>query len=95
MECFLLQYGILIRKKLFLARDRLGVKPLFYCVVENNILFSSEIKSILQFDGVKRELNFDGLYQFATYGYTIDGQTMLENIHELLPGHKLIYSFFR
>ena len=81
------------KKKLFLARDRLGVKPLFYCVVENNILFSSEIKSILQFDGVKRELNFDGLYQFATYGYTIDGQTMLENIHELLPGHKLIYSF--
>ena len=81
------------KKKLFIARDRLGVKPLFYSIVKNNLLFSSEIKSILQFDGVTREINHDGLYQFATYGYTIDGQTMMKNIYELLPGHKLIYSF--
>ena len=81
------------KKKLFIARDRLGVKPLFYSVVKNNLLFSSEIKSILQFDGVTREINHDGLYQFATYGYTVDGQTMMKNIYELLPGHKLIYSF--
>ena len=80
------------KKKLFIARDRLGVKPLFYSIVKNNLLFSSEIKSILQFDGVTREINHDGLYQFATYGYTIDGQTMMKNIYELLPGHKLIYS---
>ena len=81
------------KKKLFIARDRLGVKPLFYSIVKNNLLFSSEIKSILQFDGVTREINHEGLYQFATYGYTIDGQTMMKNIYELLPGHKLIYSF--
>ena len=81
------------KKKLFIARDRLGVKPLFYCIVNNNLLFSSEIKSLLQFDGVKREINYDGLYQFVTYAYTIDGQTMLDGIHELLPGHKLVYSF--
>jgi len=81
------------KKKLFIARDRLGVKPLFYSLVKNNLLFSSEIKSILQFDGVTREINYDGLYQFATYGYTIDGQTMIKNIYELLPGHKLNYSF--
>ena len=80
------------KKKLFIARDRLGVKPLFYCIVNNNLVFSSEIKSLLQFDGIKREINYDGLYQFVTYAYTVDGQTMLEGIHELLPGHKLIYS---
>ena len=81
------------KKKLFIARDRLGVKPLFYSIVKNNLLFSSEIKSILQFDGVTREINHEGLYQFATYGYTIDGQTMMKNIYELLPRHKLNYSF--
>ncbi|SVA87177.1 uncharacterized protein METZ01_LOCUS140031, partial [marine metagenome] len=81
------------KKKLFIARDRLGVKPLFYCTVNNNLLFSSEIKSLLQFDGVKRKINYDGLYQFVTYAYTIDGQTMLDGIYELLPGHKLVYSF--
>ena len=43
--------------------------------------------------GVKRKINYDGLYQFVTYAYTIDGQTMLDGIHELLPGHKLVYSF--
>lgn len=80
-------------QKLFIARDRLGVKPLFYTVVNGELLFSSEVKSLLQFEGVTREINHDGLYQFVTYAYTIDGQTMFKNIYELLPGHKLIYSF--
>jgi len=80
------------KKKLFLARDRLGVKPLFYCNVNGNLLFSSEIKSILQFEEISRELNYDALSQFVTYAYTIDGQTLFKNIHELMPGQKLIYS---
>jgi len=79
------------KKKLFLARDRMGVKPLFYCFVNNQLLFSSEIKSLLQFDDVKRELNYEALSQFTTYAYTVDGQTLFKNINELLPGHKLIY----
>ena len=52
---------------------------------------ASEIKSILQYEEVKRELNYSGLCQFVTYAYTIDGQTLLKNVNELLPGHKLIY----
>jgi asparagine synthase (glutamine-hydrolysing) len=81
------------KKKLFLARDRLGVKPLFYCSLNNELLFSSEIKSILQFEGINRELNYNALSQFVTYAYTIDGQTLFENIYELMPGQKLVYSF--
>jgi asparagine synthase (glutamine-hydrolysing) len=81
------------KKKLFLARDRLGVKPLFYCSMNGNLMFSSEIKSILQLEEIKRKLNFNALSQFLTYAYTIDGQTLFENIYELLPGQKLIYSF--
>lgn len=80
------------KKKLILFRDRLGVKPLFYCYVNNNLLFSSEIKSLLQFQEIKRKPNYGALLQFITYAYTIDGQTLFENIYELLPGQKLVYS---
>ena len=81
------------RKKLFIARDRLGVKPLFYCVLADKLLFASELKSILQFEEIRREINYDALCQFITYAYTIDGQTLIKSINELLPGHKLVYQF--
>ena len=81
------------KKKLLIARDRLGVKPLYYCVKSDKLLFASEIKSILQDLDVQRKLNYDALCQFVTYAYTIDGQTMFNGISELLPGHKLIFSF--
>ena len=79
------------KKKLLIFRDRLGVKPLFYTKNINGLLFSSEIKSILQHEEVKREINYDALNQFISYAYTIDGQTLIKSIKELLPGHKLIY----
>ena len=81
------------KKKLFIARDRLGVKPLYYCIKSDKLLFASEIKSILQDLDVQRKLNYDALCQFVTYAYTIDGQTMFNGINELLPGHKLIFTF--
>jgi asparagine synthase (glutamine-hydrolysing) len=81
------------KKKLFLARDRLGVKPLYYSILNDDLLFSSEIKSILQHDEVERTLNYSALSQFLTYAYTIDGQTLFKNIFELLPGQKLVYYF--
>jgi asparagine synthase (glutamine-hydrolysing) len=82
-----------IRKKLFIARDRIGVKPLFYCVISGRLLFASELKSLLQFEEIKREINYNALCQFVTYAYTIDGQTLIKSINELLPGHKLVYEF--
>ena len=78
-------------KKLIIARDRLGIKPLYYWFNNKNLIFASEIKSILQYEEVERQINYDGLSQFITYAYTIDGQTLLKNINELLPGHKLTY----
>ena len=81
------------KKKLFIARDRLGVKPLYYCIKSDKLLFASEIKSILQDLDIQRKLNYDALCQFVTYAYTIDGQTMFNGINELLPGHKLIFTF--
>ncbi len=81
------------KKKLFIARDRLGVKPLYYCIKSDKLLFASEIKSILQDLDIQRKLNCDALCQFVTYAYTIDGQTMFNGINELLPGHKLTFTF--
>ena len=66
------------KKKLFIARDRLGVKPLYYCIKSDKLLFASEIKSILQDLDIQRKLNYDALCQFVTYAYTIDGQTMFD-----------------
>ena len=79
------------KKKLVIFRDRLGVKPLFFTNTKNGLLFASEIKSILQCEEVKREINFDAVGQFVTYAYTIDGQTLIKSIRELLPGNKLVY----
>ena len=81
------------KKKLFIARDRLGVKPLYYCIKSDKLLFASEIKSILQDPDIQRKLNYEALCQFVTYAYTIDGQTMFNGINELLPGHKLTFTF--
>ena len=79
------------KNKLIIFRDRLGVKPLYYTNTKNGLLFASEIKSILQCEEIKREINFDAVSQFITYAYTIDGQTMIKSIKELLPGNKLVY----
>ena len=54
------------KKKLFIARDRLGVKPLYYCVKSDKLLFASEIKSILQDPDIQRKLNYEALCQYVT-----------------------------
>lgn len=78
-------------KKLLLARDRIGIKPLHYYHKNNQFLFASEIKAILQHKEVKRELNKTALNQFLTYAYTINGETLFKDIYELLPGHYLTF----
>ncbi|MDD2665859.1 MAG: asparagine synthase (glutamine-hydrolyzing) [Methanocellales archaeon] len=78
-----------INRKIILARDRLGIKPLFYHYKDKKFIFGSEIKSITRTNSVKKELNLHGLSQFITYAYCINGETMLKDIYELLPGHIL------
>lgn len=76
---------------LFLARDRLGIKPLYYTNINGKFIFTSEIKSILQISGVKREIDLDGLYSVLLFLWIPDEKTMFKNIFKLLPGHYLIY----
>lgn len=82
-------------KKIVLVRDRLGIKPLFYYFdkISSKFIFASEIKSIIANPLVKRQFNYNALNQIIYYGYTINGETLLEGITELLPGHILTYDY--
>ncbi len=78
-------------RTLFLARDRLGIKPIYYIQLNNKFIFSSEIKSILQIPDVKREIDLDGLHSVLLLLWIPNERTILKNIFKLLPGHYLIY----
>ena len=78
-----------LNKKLFLIRDRIGIKPLFYSEKNNKFCFSSEIKSIP--DYFKDKANDIGLIQFMTFGYTAVENTSYLNIKKLPPAHILEY----
>lgn len=74
-------------KKLFLARDRIGVKPLFYTETDNGLLFASEIKTILCHPHRRAELDLDGAYQLLLLGPgRIPGSGVFHGIRELEPG---------
>ena len=75
------------RKRLFLARDRMGVKPLFYTLRDGGILFASEIKTILAYPKMKARLDREGAAQLLLIGPgRIPGSGILQGISELEPG---------
>ncbi len=75
---------------LVLARDRLGIKPLYYTRVGDKLLFASEIKALLQYEGVPRRPDMQALAHFMTFRYTPSAQTMFDTIHEVPPGHVFV-----
>jgi asparagine synthase (glutamine-hydrolysing) len=75
------------KKTLLLARDPIGIKPLYYTFVDCVLIFASEIKAILEFEAVKRKLNIASLDQYLTYRYVPGPSTMFEDIYRLMPGH--------
>jgi asparagine synthase (glutamine-hydrolysing) len=77
------------RRRLLLARDRLGVKPLYYAEVGGRLLFASEIKSILQLPEVKRDLNWESVSHLFTLGSSPAEESIVAGIHKLEPGHVL------
>jgi asparagine synthase (glutamine-hydrolysing) len=76
-------------RRLFIARDRLGIKPLYYWHNGETFLFASEIKSILAYPGLKPEFNRSTLAEYLAFGYLTGPETMFNGIHKLLPGHTL------
>ena len=76
--------------KFFCSRDRLGVKPFYYCTINNRLFFSSELK-VLHAVCNLRTANLSKVYEYLAYGYRVnDGETFFDNCHELLPGTNLI-----
>jgi len=77
------------RRRLFLSRDRLGVRPLFYTQAKNTFIFGSEIKAIFARPEVTREIDVNGLDEVFTYWCTIPPTTLFRRINELPPGHSM------
>ncbi len=74
-------------RKLFLARDHIGVKPLYYAQCGDTLYFASEIKALLVCPEVSRDMDFEALDDFLTYLYTIPPRTMFRAIRQLPPAH--------
>ena len=80
------------RQRLLLARDRLGIKPLYYSVTDRELLFASEIKAILAVTPERPALNHAALPEFLATRYLAGDETFFRGIRKLPPGHVLTWS---
>lgn len=79
--------------ELFLARDRFGVKPLFYTLVDDNLIFASEIKGVLKHYLVKPVVDINSLRELLTFSPSrVIGSGVFKDIYEVKPGHYMVYS---
>ena len=78
------------RHRLFLARDPMGVKPLYYCSAGSYFLFASELRTLLHTGLVPRRLDTAGLFNYLTFGSLYDPITLIEGISALRPGRYMI-----
>src|SRR3989344_4778562 len=75
------------KKRLILARDRTGIRPLFYTKVDGQLLFASEIKSLFSYPGVTRRLNVQALAEIFTFWSALPPATAFDGVSTLPPGH--------
>lgn len=79
------------KSTVILARDRFGIKPLYYTIKENILVFASELKSILSFPGIEKEINPDALNNYLLLEYIPSPLSIFKDIHKLQPAHILVY----
>ena len=79
-----------VNHTLFLARDRLGITPLFYCFHDKKLIFGSEIKALLAYPGLRAEIDPIALQQVFTFWSVQSPKSIFQGINELPPGHYLI-----
>src|SRR5262249_17949475 len=82
-------------KRLFCARDRLGIKPFYYTQFGDRFAFASEIKALLELPGLQPRLNRRALPEFFALGYLSSHETMFEGIYKLMPGYRLLFDLGR
>ncbi|MGA2267720.1 MAG: asparagine synthase (glutamine-hydrolyzing) [Bryobacteraceae bacterium] len=95
-ECFSRMRGMFAaalwtesRKRLVLARDRMGIKPLYYCRRGDDVYFGSELKAILEHPEVPRQLDLEALDSYLSVNYVPGPRTLIEGIRKVPPGHLL------
>ena len=81
-----------LKEEVFIARDRIGIRPVFYNISEKAFSFASEIKSLFAQNNLKPELSNKNLSQIYTFWTAITPCTAFKDIYELSPGHCLVYN---
>jgi asparagine synthase (glutamine-hydrolysing) len=76
-------------RELFIVRDRLGIKPIYYYKGNKYFCFASEIKAIIADKNIKRAPNYDVMANYLSSRFIYGENTMFQNIYELLPGHAI------
>ena len=79
------------RNLLFGARDRMGIKPLYYWSSNGRLAFASELKSILSLPFIEREIDQQSLFHYMTLLYVPDDSSIMEGVHRLPPAHSFVY----
>jgi asparagine synthase (glutamine-hydrolysing) len=78
------------RQQLVLARDRLGVKPLLYALLPHGLLFGSEVRAILEHPAVRRDLDERAFYDYLTFAFVPQPNTLFEGIHKLAAAEYMV-----
>lgn len=79
------------KRRLLLARDRVGIKPLYYTVCRGELIFASELKALVCHPAVERRIDLLSVSKYFTFGYVPSPHTIFENIHKLEPGTYLLF----
>ena len=77
------------RRELFIARDRVGIKPLYYAETAQGFVFASEAKALFEYPGVACEVDVPQIQSFMTFGYVPGTSTLFRGVRKLLPGHSV------
>jgi asparagine synthase (glutamine-hydrolysing) len=82
-------------ERLFIARDRLGIKPLYYWETDDGVAFCSELKSFLTLEEFPRELDVNAIHEYLALGYVPDPACIFKGVRKLPPGHVLTWDATR
>src|SRR5208283_4863036 len=78
--------------RVLLARDRLGIKPLYYTLVDGNLIFASEVRSLVASGQVEPRLSPAALRSYLLFGSVVEPMTLVEGVRSLPPGHRIMIS---
>ncbi|MBI2996199.1 MAG: asparagine synthase (glutamine-hydrolyzing) [Candidatus Melainabacteria bacterium] len=83
------------KNQIFIARDRLGIKPLYYANYNGNLVFASEIKAILATNLIPKEINWQSVYNYFSFSFVPNPATAFKNIKQLPPAHYLTFNLVK